>query len=62
MGMTPANNPHAVRYALGVGMQKLGTLPNVFYDAHDARMVGAVVTYLTLAMLAEQAEAQQAGG
>jgi hypothetical protein len=62
MGMTPVNNPYAVRFALGVGMQKLGTVPNVFYDAYDQRQVGAVVTYLTLAMLAEQSEVQQAGG
>jgi hypothetical protein len=58
MGMTPANNPYAVRFALGVGMQKVGTIPNVFYDAHEGRRTGAVVTYLTAAMLAEQAESQ----
>jgi hypothetical protein len=61
MGMTPSNNQPAVRYTRGVGMQMVGTVPNVFYDAHENRRVGAVITYMTAALLAEQVGEPPAG-
>lgn len=50
MGMTPANNKPAVRYAHDIGMLGAGTVPNVFYDAYESRRVAAVITYTTPAV------------
>lgn len=47
LGLTPANNPLAVRYARRIGMQPAGRLPNIFYDAYANQSVDGILTYTT---------------
>lgn len=44
MGITPANNRLAVRFAKSIGMQRLGVVPRIFYDAYENRQVDGVLT------------------
>jgi hypothetical protein len=44
MGITPANNRLAVRFAKSIGMQRLGVVPRIFYDAYENRQVDGFLT------------------
>lgn len=53
LGLTPANNRLGVRFAEAMGGRIAATIPEMFWDAHAGRRVGAVLSYITREIAAE---------
>jgi hypothetical protein len=47
LGLTPVNNVPALGFARGVGMERVGRIPGVFYDAYANAAVDGVMTCMT---------------
>jgi len=53
MGLTPVNNRLGVRFAEALGGRIAATIPEMFWDEHEGRRVGAVLSYITREIAAE---------